>query len=79
MNQKFQYLPFMYLKEESEWIINHIHYIYSPCIKLIIKCHLKLFILLWIGFYIIWSLGFDQVHIFDIPLLQIWNSYLNYS
>jgi hypothetical protein len=30
-------------------------------------------------FNIIWSLRFGQVHILDLPLLQLWNSYLNYS
>jgi len=29
-------------------------------------------------FYIIWSLGFGQVYIFDLPLLLTQNSYLNY-
>jgi len=50
MNQKFQSLPLIYSKERSGWIINHIHLHYSQCIKPIIKCHLQLFILLWIGF-----------------------------
>jgi len=30
-------------------------------------------------FYIIGNLGFDQVYIFDLPLLLTWSSYLNYS
>jgi hypothetical protein len=30
-------------------------------------------------FYIIWNLGFGQVHILNLPLLQTQNSYLNYS
>jgi hypothetical protein len=30
-------------------------------------------------FYIIGNLGFDQVYILDLPLVLIWNSYLNYS
>jgi hypothetical protein len=30
-------------------------------------------------FYIIWSLRFGQVYIFDLPLLQTQNIYLNYS
>jgi hypothetical protein len=29
--------------------------------------------------YIIWNLIFDQVYIFDLPLLLTQNSYLNYS
>ncbi len=31
------------------------------------------------GFYIIWSLGFGQVYILDLPLLLTQNKYLNYS
>jgi hypothetical protein len=30
-------------------------------------------------FYIFWSLRFGQVHIFNLPLLQTWSNYLNYS
>jgi hypothetical protein len=77
--QNLQFLPLIYLKERSGWIVNHIHLHLFPMYQT--NHHVPLIILHppMDRFYIIGNLGFDQVYIFDLPLLLIRNSYLNYS
>jgi len=79
MNQKIQSIHLIYLKERSEWIINHIHLHLFPMYQTNHQVPLITFHLSMKRFNIIWNLEFGQVHILDLPLLQTWNSYLNYS
>jgi hypothetical protein len=79
MSQKFQSLPFICLKEKIEWIVNHIHLHLFPMYQTNHQVPLITFHPSTNRFNIIWSVGFGQVHIFDLPLLQTRNSYLNYS
>jgi hypothetical protein len=79
MLQKFQFLPFIYLKERSGWIVNHIHLHVFPMYQTNHQVPLIIFHPPMDRFYNIRNLGFDQVYILELPLLLIWNSYLNYS
>jgi hypothetical protein len=79
MNQKLLYLPFIYLKERSGWIVNHIHLHLFPMYQTNHQVPFITFHPSMDRFYIIWSLGFGQVYILDLPLLLTWNNYLNYS
>jgi hypothetical protein len=79
ISPKLQYLPPIYLKERSGWIINHIHLHLFFMYQTNQHVPLTTFHLSMTRFYIIWSLEFGQVYILDLPLLQIWNSFLNYS
>ncbi len=79
MSQKLQSLPLIYLKEKNGWIINHIHLHLFPIYQTNHQVPFIIFHPSMNMFNIIWSLRFGQVHILDLPLLQLWNSYLNYS
>jgi len=79
MPQKLQSLPFIYLKERSGWIVNHIHLHIFPMYQTNHQVPLIIFHPPMDRFYIIGNLGFDQVYILDLPLLLTWNGYLNYS
>jgi hypothetical protein len=65
MSQKFQSLPLIYLKERSEWIVNHIHLHLFSMYQTNYQVSLITFHPYMNRFNIIWSLGFGQVHIQD--------------
>jgi hypothetical protein len=67
------------LKERSGWIINNIHLHLFPMFQTNHEVPLINFHPFMDKFYIIWNLRFGQVYIFDLLLLLIQNSYLNYS
>jgi hypothetical protein len=77
--QKLQFLPLTYLKERCGWIVNHIHLHLFPMYQTNHQMPSIIFHPPMDRFYIIGNLRFDQVYIFDLPLLPIRNSYLNYS
>jgi diadenosine tetraphosphate (Ap4A) HIT family hydrolase len=69
-----------YILEEKKWrIVNHIHVHLFPMYQTNHQVSFITFHHFMNKFNIIWSLAFGQVHILDLPLLQIQNSYLNYS
>jgi hypothetical protein len=76
INQKFQFLSLIYLKERNGWIINHIHLRLFLMYQTNHQVSLITFHPSMDRFYIIWSLRFDQVHTLDLLLLQTQNSYL---
>jgi hypothetical protein len=77
--QKIQSLPLIYLKERSGWIINHIHLHLFPMYQINHQMPLITFHPFMDRFYIVGNLGFGPVYILDLPLLLIWNNYLNDS
>jgi hypothetical protein len=67
------------LKERSGWMVNHIPLHTFPMYQTNHHVSLIIFHLSMNRFSIIDSFKFDQVYIFDTPLLLTRNSYLNYS
>jgi len=73
---------YIYLKEQSEWIINYIHLysfpIYYPCKSSQTSHDISNFFHHSIDrTFIIWSLKFDQLYILHLQLLLTQNNYLN--
>jgi hypothetical protein len=58
VNQKFQSLPLIYLKERSGWIVNHIHLPSIPHVSNQSSHAIYNFSFSMDRFYIIWGLGF---------------------
>jgi hypothetical protein len=73
MSQKPQSLPLIYLKERSEWIVNHIHLHLILMYQTNHQVPLIIFHFSTNRFNIIWSLGFGQVRILGLAILQTWN------
>ncbi len=78
MSSKVPISTLIYLKEKNGWIVNHIHLHLFPMYQTDHQVPLINFHHYMDRFYIIESLGFSLVYIFDLPLLLTQNTYLNY-
>jgi hypothetical protein len=72
------FIPFI-LEGKNALIVKHIHLHLFPMYQTNHRMPLITFHPSMDRFHIIWSLGFGQVYILDLPLLLTRNSYLNYS